>query len=280
MIELHRVTKTYNGVKALDDVSFTVHPGSVTGFLGPNGAGKSTAMRILAGLARPTSGRATVLGKPYAELARPGYDVGTLLDAGAQHPGRTGREVLTLGALMLGLPKSRVDEVLDLVGLTGKEAGRPIRGYSLGMRQRLGIGHALLGRPRALILDEPANGLDPPGHPVDARAPARPGRLRLRRSAQLPPAVRGGAGRRPHRDDRRRTRPGRRHPRRAQPRPHPRTNLPRPHFPNLPHPPPDPLTTHHPPPHSGLTCAQNSRLTTAPASDSPSELETHHRVDV
>ncbi|MFB9475853.1 ABC transporter ATP-binding protein [Nonomuraea salmonea] len=163
MIELHRVTKTYNGVKALDDVSFTVHPGSVTGFLGPNGAGKSTAMRILAGLARPTSGRATVLGKPYAELARPGYDVGTLLDAGAQHPGRTGREVLTLGALMLGLPKSRVDEVLDLVGLTGKEAGRPIRGYSLGMRQRLGIGHALLGRPRALILDEPANGLDPQG---------------------------------------------------------------------------------------------------------------------
>ncbi|WP_043627315.1 ABC transporter ATP-binding protein [Nonomuraea candida] len=163
MIEFHRVTKAYNGVKALDDVSFTVRPGTVTGFLGPNGAGKSTAMRILAGLTRPTSGSATLLGRPYTELARPGFEVGTLLDAGAQHPGRTGREVLVLGAMMLGLPRSRVGEVLELVGLTGKEAGRAVGGYSLGMRQRLGIGHALLGRPRALILDEPANGLDPQG---------------------------------------------------------------------------------------------------------------------
>ncbi|MEO3804577.1 ATP-binding cassette domain-containing protein [Nonomuraea sp. B1E8] len=163
MIEFQRLSKRYSDVKALDDVSFSVPAGSVTGFLGPNGAGKSTAMRILAGLSRPTSGSATVLGRPYAELERPGYEVGTLLDASAQHPGRSGREVLTLGAMMLGLPRSRVDEVLELVGLTGKEGRRAVGGYSLGMRQRLGIGHALLGRPRALILDEPANGLDPQG---------------------------------------------------------------------------------------------------------------------
>ncbi|WP_326641428.1 ATP-binding cassette domain-containing protein [Nonomuraea fuscirosea] len=163
MIEFHRLSKAYNEVKALDEVSFTVQPGTITGFLGPNGAGKSTAMRILAGLSRPTSGTATVLGRPYAELERPGYEVGTLLDAGAQHPGRSGREVLTLGAMMLGLPRSRVDEVLRLVGLSSKEGKRPVGGYSLGMRQRLGLGHALLGRPRALILDEPVNGLDPQG---------------------------------------------------------------------------------------------------------------------
>ncbi|MGR6917874.1 ABC transporter ATP-binding protein [[Actinomadura] parvosata] len=163
MIEFHRVTKTYNGAKALDDVSFTVPPGTITGFLGPNGAGKSTAMRILSGLCRPTSGSATVLGRPYADLERPGIEVGALLDAGAQHSGRSGREVLTLGAMMLGLPRSRVDEVLELVGLTGKESRRAVGGYSLGMRQRLGIGHALLGRPKVLILDEPANGLDPQG---------------------------------------------------------------------------------------------------------------------
>ncbi|MBG0813062.1 ABC transporter ATP-binding protein [Planomonospora sp. ID82291] len=163
MIEFSRVVKSYGGVRALDDVSFTVEAGSVTGFLGPNGAGKSTAMRILVGLCRPTSGSATVLGRPYAELDAPGARVGVLLDAGAWHPGRTGREVLTLGAMTLGLPGSRVDEVLDLVGLTAREARRRVGGYSLGMRQRLGVGHALLGRPRALVLDEPANGLDPQG---------------------------------------------------------------------------------------------------------------------
>ncbi len=163
MIELSHLTKIYKRVKALDDVSFTVAPGSITGFLGPNGAGKSTAMRVLVGLSRPDRGSATVLGRRYAELGCPAYRVGTLLDAGAQHPGRTGREVLTLGATVLGLPASRVDEVLDLVGLTGREGGRTVGGYSLGMRQRLGIGHALLGRPEALILDEPANGLDPQG---------------------------------------------------------------------------------------------------------------------
>jgi len=163
MIEFSHVSKVYRNVKALDDVSFTVEAGSITGFVGPNGAGKSTALRILVGLARPTTGTATVLGRPYAELGCPGLQVGTLLDAGAQHPGRTGREVLTLGAMMLGLPKSRVDEILDLVGLSGGESRRVVGGYSLGMRQRLGVGHALLGRPRVLVLDEPANGLDPQG---------------------------------------------------------------------------------------------------------------------
>jgi ABC-2 type transport system ATP-binding protein len=163
VIELHRLSKIYQDVTALDDVSFTVEPGSVTGFLGPNGAGKSTAMRILVGLARPTSGSATVLGRAYADMDCPGAQVGTLLDAGAQHPGRTGQEILALGAMVLGLPRARVDEVLALVGLTSREAGRTVSGYSLGMKQRLGIGHALLGGPRALVLDEPANGLDPQG---------------------------------------------------------------------------------------------------------------------
>ena len=163
MIEFSHVSKVYKGVKALDDVSFTVAPGTITGFLGPNGAGKSTALRILAGLTPATSGSATVLGKPYGELDCPAFQVGTLLDASAQHPGRTGREILTLGAIVLGLPKSRVDDVIDLVGLTRKEAARTVSGYSLGMRQRLGIGHALLGQPGVLVLDEPANGLDPQG---------------------------------------------------------------------------------------------------------------------
>ncbi|MFG1956524.1 ABC transporter ATP-binding protein [Nonomuraea sp. NPDC049028] len=163
MIEFDHVSKFYKNVKALDDVSFTAEAGSVTGFLGPNGAGKSTAMRILAGLSRPTSGSATVLGRPYIELDCPGSQVGVLLDAAAQHPGRTGREILTLSAMLLGLPKSRVGEVLDLVGLSARESRRTVGGYSLGMRQRLGIAHALLGRPKVLILDEPANGLDPQG---------------------------------------------------------------------------------------------------------------------
>ncbi|WP_051761175.1 ABC transporter ATP-binding protein [Microbispora rosea] len=163
MIEFRHVSKIYGKVRALDDVTFAVGPGSVTGFLGPNGAGKSTALRVLVGLSRPSSGSATVLGLPYAEMACPGLRAGTLLDAGARHPGRTGREVLTLGAMTLGLPRTRVGEVLDLVGLTERESRRRIGGYSLGMRQRLGIAHALLGDPEVLILDEPANGLDPQG---------------------------------------------------------------------------------------------------------------------
>jgi len=120
-------------------------------------------MRMLVGLTPPSSGSCTVLGVPYAHLRNPGRHVGVLLDASAQHPGRTGREVLSLGAMTIGLPRSRVDEMLDRVGLTAEEAGRRVGDYSLGMRQRLGIAHALLGDPEVLILDEPANGLDPGG---------------------------------------------------------------------------------------------------------------------
>ena len=163
MIRIERLTKRYGAHTAVDALSFTVAPGTVTGFLGPNGAGKSTTMRMLVGLTPPTSGSAVVLGVPYASLGNPGRQVGVLLDASAQHPGRTGREVLSLGATVMGLPRSRVDEMLDLVGLTADEARRRVGDYSLGMRQRLGIGHALLGDPEVLILDEPANGLDPGG---------------------------------------------------------------------------------------------------------------------
>lgn len=163
MIEFKHLTKRYGDVTAVDDVSFAVQPGTVCGFLGPNGAGKSTSMRCLVGLAAPTSGQALVLGQPYRELVNPAAQVGIMLDASALHPGRTGREVLVEGAMLLGLPQSRVDETLALVGLTRKEAKRKVSTYSLGMRQRLGIGHALLGSPSVLVLDEPANGLDPAG---------------------------------------------------------------------------------------------------------------------
>jgi ABC-2 type transport system ATP-binding protein len=163
MIRIEHLTKRYGAHTAVDSLSFTVAPGTVTGFLGPNGAGKSTTMRMLVGLTPPTSGSAVVLGVPYASLGNPGRRVGVLLDASAQHPGRTGREVLSLGATVMGLARSRVDEILDLVGLTAEEARRRVGDYSLGMRQRLGIGHALLGDPEVLILDEPANGLDPGG---------------------------------------------------------------------------------------------------------------------
>ncbi len=163
MILIEALTKRYGGHTAVDSVSFAVRPGTVTGFLGPNGAGKSTTMRMLVGLTPPSSGSAVVLGAPYASLPNPGRRVGVLLDASAQHPGRTGREVLALGATLMGLPRSRVEEILGLVGLTAEEARRRVGDYSLGMRQRLGIGHALLGDPEVLILDEPANGLDPGG---------------------------------------------------------------------------------------------------------------------
>ncbi|WP_116113225.1 ABC transporter ATP-binding protein [Austwickia chelonae] len=163
MIEVEHLTKHYRGVRAVDDISFVVHPGRVVGFLGPNGAGKSTAMRCMTGLTHPTSGSVRILGRNYPSLPNPGRYVGALLDASAQHPGRTGREVLSLGAQMIGAPKGRVAEILATVGLTDKEANRRVGGYSLGMRQRLGIAHALLGEPRVLILDEPANGLDPGG---------------------------------------------------------------------------------------------------------------------
>ena len=163
MITVQGLTKTYGGFKAVDDISFECRPGTVTGFLGPNGAGKSTTMRIMAGLTIATAGEATVGGVHYPEIPNPGTQVGVLLDASAQHAGRTGREILTLSALTMGLPMSRVDEMLKLVSLTPEESKRRVRNYSLGMRQRLGIANALLGDPKILILDEPANGLDPAG---------------------------------------------------------------------------------------------------------------------
>ena len=163
MITVEGLTKTYGGFTAVDDLSFECRPGTVTGFLGPNGAGKSTTMRIMAGLTIATSGDARVGGVHYRDIPNPGTQVGVLLDASAQHAGRTGREILALSAITMGLPMSRVDEMLKLVSLTPDESTRRVRNYSLGMRQRLGIANALLGDPKILILDEPANGLDPAG---------------------------------------------------------------------------------------------------------------------
>jgi ABC-2 type transport system ATP-binding protein len=163
MIELEGITMSYGGFTAVDDVSFTARPGRVTGFLGPNGAGKSTSMRIMVGLTRPDRGRATIGGHQYADIPNPARHVGVLLDASAQHAGRTGREVLVLSAMTMGLPVARVEEMLELVGLSETEARRRVRNYSLGMRQRLGIANALMADPSVLVLDEPANGLDPAG---------------------------------------------------------------------------------------------------------------------
>jgi ABC-2 type transport system ATP-binding protein len=163
MITVDHLTKSYGGFTAVDDVSFTAEAGRVTGFLGPNGAGKTTTMRVMTGLTPPTRGSVTIGGHRYNDIPNPGRHVGVLLDASAQHAGRTGREVLTLGARTMGLPASRVDEMLELVSLDDRESKRRIKNYSLGMRQRLGIAHALLGDPSVLILDEPANGLDPAG---------------------------------------------------------------------------------------------------------------------
>src|SRR3954453_8598261 len=163
MIEIDALTKSYRGFTAVDDITFHARPGRVTGFLGPNGAGKSTTMRILVGLTPPTSGTATISGRRFSSLPNPGREVGGLLDASAQHAGRTGREILTIAQRFMGLPGRRVEETLDLVSLTPDEASRRVRNYSLGMRQRLGIATALIGDPQVLVLDEPANGLDPAG---------------------------------------------------------------------------------------------------------------------
>lgn len=163
MIKVENLTRTYGAFTAVNDVSFEARPGRVTGFLGPNGAGKSTTMRVMVGLTPPTAGSVTIGGHDYRDIPNPGRHVGVLLDASAQHAGRTGREVLTIAAQTMGLPKTRVDEMLALVGLTPEEAKRRVRNYSLGMRQRLGLANALLGDPSVLILDEPANGLDPAG---------------------------------------------------------------------------------------------------------------------
>ncbi len=162
MITLDRLTKTYGSSTAVDDLTLEIHPGRVTGFLGPNGAGKSTTMRMILGLAAPTSGTALIDGRPYASLRNPLREVGALLDAKALHPGRSARSHLVAMARSNGLPVRRVDEVIERVGLT-HVAGRRAGQFSLGMGQRLGIAGALLGDPRVLMFDEPVNGLDPDG---------------------------------------------------------------------------------------------------------------------
>jgi ABC-2 type transport system ATP-binding protein len=162
MIEVNEVTRRFGETLAVDSLSFTVQPGIVTGFLGPNGAGKTTTMRMILGLDRPTSGSVTVNGRSYAELAAPMHEVGALLDAGAIQGGRTARQHLGWLARAGGLPATRIDEALDMVGLSDV-ADRGVGGFSLGMSQRLGLASALLGDPRILILDEPVNGLDPEG---------------------------------------------------------------------------------------------------------------------
>jgi ABC-2 type transport system ATP-binding protein len=162
MIEISELTRRF-GAAGIRDVSFTCRPGTVTGFLGPNGAGKTTTMRLLCGLDRPDAGRATIDGRPYARLPQPGRRVGVMLDPGAMHRGRTGRETLALAAAVLGADRNRVSRVLELVGLDHAAAAKRVGQYSLGMRQRLALGIALLGDPGVLVLDEPANGLDPQG---------------------------------------------------------------------------------------------------------------------
>jgi ABC-2 type transport system ATP-binding protein len=163
MIESHGLTKRLGGRIVVSDVSFACAPGTVTGFLGPNGAGKTTTMRMLCGLSQPDAGHAEVLGVDYRTLPNPGRRVGILLDAGAQHGGRRGQEALTISALTMGADPGRVPELLDRVGLERRAARQRVKQYSLGMRQRLGIANALIGDPEVLILDEPANGLDPEG---------------------------------------------------------------------------------------------------------------------
>jgi ABC-2 type transport system ATP-binding protein len=162
MIEVHELTKRFGDTTAVDGISFRLDPGTVTGFIGPNGAGKSTTMRMMVGLDRPTSGHCLVDGKRYTDLAAPVRAVGTLIDAEAVHRGRSARNHLRVLARTHGITDRRVDEVLETVGLTDV-ASKRVGGFSLGMRQRLGLATALLGDPAVLLLDEPANGLDPDG---------------------------------------------------------------------------------------------------------------------
>ena len=162
MITTTALTKSYNQVPVVRDVSLRCEPGTITGFLGANCAGKSTTLKMMVGLVRPDRGTATFDGRPFAELPNPTRVVGLLLDASAMHPGRSGRSTLTIAARMAGVPLGRVEHMLELVGLAGAAEQR-VGTYSLGMRQRLGIAQALIGEPATLILDEPANGLDPEG---------------------------------------------------------------------------------------------------------------------
>ncbi len=162
MITATALSKTYGNTRVVNEVSLHCDPGTITGFLGPNGAGKSTTLKMIVGLARPDHGTSTVGGHPFVELPNPTRVVGTLLDPSAMHAGRTGRATLMIAARMAGVPSARVDALLERVGLTDA-ADRRVGGYSLGMQQRLGIAQTLVGDPQVLILDEPANGLDPEG---------------------------------------------------------------------------------------------------------------------
>ena len=162
MITTTALTKSYKQMPVVRDVSLRCEPGTITGFLGANGAGKSTTLKMIAGLVRPDRGTATIDGRPFVALPNPTRVIGMLLDASAMHPGRSGRSTLTIAARMAGVHPERIDQLLDLVGLTDA-AEKRVGAYSLGMRQRLGIAQALIGDPQALILDEPANGLDPEG---------------------------------------------------------------------------------------------------------------------
>jgi ABC-2 type transport system ATP-binding protein len=161
-IEVRSLSKTFGTVKAVDDLSFSVPSGTISGFLGPNGAGKTTTLRCLLGLISPTNGSATIGGRSYVDLPHPSTTVGAMLEASSFHPARSGRNHLRVYCTVNGFPDRRADEVLDVVGLT-KAAKQKVKGYSMGMRQRLGLAAALLGDPKVLILDEPANGLDPEG---------------------------------------------------------------------------------------------------------------------
>jgi ABC-2 type transport system ATP-binding protein len=162
LIEVESLTKRFRKTLAVDDLSFKIREGAITGFLGPNGAGKTTTLRVILGLVHPSAGRATVMGRLYRQLESPTQQVGAVLEASDFHPGRSGRNHLRVLAAATGIPRSRVEEVLEVVDLQGA-AGRRAGGYSLGMRQRLSLAGALLGDPRILVLDEPANGLDPQG---------------------------------------------------------------------------------------------------------------------
>jgi ABC-2 type transport system ATP-binding protein len=162
VVSCRALTKRYGGLVAVDRVSFSLEPGTVTGFLGPNGAGKTTTLRLLLGLAEPTAGKALIFGRRYRELDQPFRGIGAVLESSDFHPTRSGRDHLRALVFAAGLPPSRVGEVLELVELSGA-ASRRVSTYSLGMRQRLGLAAALLGDPELLILDEPANGLDPAG---------------------------------------------------------------------------------------------------------------------
>jgi ABC-2 type transport system ATP-binding protein len=161
-LEVRGLSKRFGSTTAVDGLTFAIQPGRVTGFLGPNGAGKTTTLRMLLGLVHPTAGEALVSGKPYRELPDPMRAVGAVLEASSYHPARSGRNHLRVLATAGGIPQARVDETLKQVELSAA-AGRPVKTYSLGMRQRLSVATALLGEPRLLVLDEPANGLDPEG---------------------------------------------------------------------------------------------------------------------